>query len=88
MVFSVKLMLYGCHSPPSPGHPCEHCNSLSLSLSFGRYAASVGATHFLTSAKLNKGIPELFLDLSKSEYTVARITSQAPQTETYCTIVV
>lgn len=29
------------------------------------YAASVGAKHFHTSAKLNKGIEELFLDLSK-----------------------
>ncbi|CAH1798394.1 unnamed protein product [Owenia fusiformis] len=30
------------------------------------YAASVGAKHFHTSAKLNKGIEELFLDISKS----------------------
>lgn len=30
------------------------------------YAASVGAKHFHTSAKLNKGIEEMFLDLSKS----------------------
>lgn len=29
------------------------------------YAESVGARHFHTSAKLNKGIEELFLDLSK-----------------------
>ncbi|XP_033104843.1 ras-related protein Rab-21-like [Anneissia japonica] len=29
------------------------------------YASSVGAKHFHTSAKLNKGIEELFLDLSK-----------------------
>lgn len=29
------------------------------------YAASVGARHFHTSAKLNKGIEEMFLDLSK-----------------------
>jgi len=29
------------------------------------YAASVGARHYLTSAKLNKGLDELFLDLSK-----------------------
>lgn len=31
-----------------------------------QYAASVGAKHYHTSAKLNKGIEELFLDLSKS----------------------
>jgi len=30
------------------------------------YAASVGAKHFHTSAKLNQGIDELFLDLSQS----------------------
>eukprot|EP00051_Salpingoeca_urceolata_P026916 m.479265 g.479265 ORF g.479265 m.479265 type:complete len:198 (+) comp21386_c0_seq1:524-1117(+) len=29
------------------------------------YAESVGAVHFNTSAKLNKGIEEMFLDLSK-----------------------
>ncbi|XP_046688939.1 ras-related protein Rab-21-like [Homalodisca vitripennis] len=29
------------------------------------YAKSVGATHFHTSAKLNKGIEEMFLELSK-----------------------
>jgi len=29
------------------------------------YAASVGAKHYHTSAKLNKGIDELFLDLTK-----------------------
>lgn len=34
-----------------------------------RYAASVKAKHYQTSAKLNKGIQELFLDLAKSEYT-------------------
>jgi len=33
-----------------------------------RYAASVGAKHFHTSAKMNKGIEEMFLDLSKSKY--------------------
>lgn len=31
------------------------------------YAASVGATHLQTSAKLSRGIEELFLDLSKRE---------------------
>lgn len=30
-----------------------------------KYAESVGAVHFHTSAKLNRGIEELFLDLSK-----------------------
>nr|ABD65439.1 Rab21 [Suberites domuncula] len=30
------------------------------------YASSVGATHFNTSAKQNKGVQELFLDLSKN----------------------
>lgn len=35
------------------------------------YAASVGAKHFLTSAKFNRGIEELFLDLSKRMIEVA-----------------
>lgn len=35
------------------------------------YAASVGAAHVLTSAKLNRGIEELFLDLSKRMIAVA-----------------
>lgn len=34
-----------------------------------RYAASVKAKHYQTSAKLNKGIQELFLDLAKSKNT-------------------
>ena len=33
-----------------------------------RYAASVKAKHYQTSAKLHKGIQELFLDLAKSKY--------------------
>ena len=36
-----------------------------------RYAASVGAQHFTTSAKQNRGIQELFLDLSKSEHILS-----------------
>lgn len=36
--------------------------------SFLRYAESVGAKHYHTSAKQNKGIEELFLDLCKSRY--------------------
>lgn len=30
-----------------------------------RYAKSVGAKHYMTSAKLNQGLNELFLDLTK-----------------------
>lgn len=30
-----------------------------------RYAESVGAKHFLTSAKMNQGIEEMFLELSQ-----------------------
>ena len=29
------------------------------------YASSVGAKHFCTSAKINKGLDELFLDITK-----------------------
>lgn len=35
------------------------------------YASSVGAKHFLTSAKMNRGIEELFLDLSSRMIEVA-----------------
>ena len=38
-----------------------------LSFSPDRYAQTVGARHFHTSAKLNKGIEEMFFDLSKSK---------------------
>ena len=41
---------------------------LKSSLFFSRYAASVGAKHYHTSAKLNKGIEEMFLDLSKGKH--------------------
>lgn len=36
-----------------------------MSTLFFRYAASVGARHFLTSAKLNQNIEEVFLELSQ-----------------------
>ena len=32
-----------------------------------RYAESVGAQHYSTSAKLNQGVNELFLDITKSK---------------------
>jgi len=38
---------------------------------FDSYAASVGATHFSTSAKQNKGIDEAFLHLAKGSYFYA-----------------
>lgn len=38
-----------------------------VSLFLFSYAESVGAKHYHTSAKLNKGIEELFLDLCKSK---------------------
>lgn len=31
------------------------------------YVSSVEASHFYTSAKLNKGLDEIFMDLAKSE---------------------
>ena len=36
------------------------------------YAESVGATHFLTSAKQNKGLEECFVDLTQSKYPLIR----------------
>uniref|UniRef100_A0A131XZ71 Ras-related protein Rab-21 n=2 Tax=Ixodes ricinus TaxID=34613 RepID=A0A131XZ71_IXORI len=40
------------------------------------YAASVGATHLQTSAKLSRGIEELFLDLSKRMIEVAEANDE------------
>ena len=42
-----------------------HCTQINIFFHFLRYAKSVGATHFNTSAKMNKGIEELFLHLSQ-----------------------
>jgi len=44
------------------------------------YAASVGAKHYHTSAKLNKGIDELFLDLTKR--MIAKGGTQQKQSQT------
>jgi Ras-related protein Rab-21 len=44
---------------------CEKDRNVSLR-DAESYAASVGARHFQTSAKCNKGIEELFLDLTKA----------------------
>lgn len=41
------------------------------------YAASVGAKHFHTSAKVNKGIEELFLDICKKMLEVAQAEEAA-----------
>eukprot|EP01133_Synstelium_polycarpum_P013241 gene13241-15560_t len=49
------------------------------------YAASVGAKHYSTSAKLNKGIEELFLDLTKrmlTKSTTASTTGSSNQGST------
>lgn len=43
----------------------SHLSLFMTDLRNDRYAASVGAKHYLTSAKLNKGLDELFLDLSR-----------------------
>ena len=39
----------------------------NICLTFFRYARSVGAKLYHTSAKLHKGIDEMFLDLAKSK---------------------
>jgi Ras-related protein Rab-21 len=39
------------------------------------YAASVGASHSYTSAKANKGLEEVFVELSKSEYQLSTTIS-------------
>jgi hypothetical protein len=48
------------------------CVSLWIPL-LHRYAESVGAKHYHTSAKLNKGIEELFLDLCKSKQPFSHV---------------
>lgn len=40
------------------------------------YAESVGAKHFHTSAKINKGIEEMFLDLAQRMIEVAQVNDQ------------
>ncbi|PIO27799.1 hypothetical protein AB205_0166600 [Aquarana catesbeiana] len=44
----------------------KHFQFVSFSF-FSSYAESVGAKHYHTSAKQNKGIEELFLDLCKMQ---------------------
>ncbi|GAM28383.1 hypothetical protein SAMD00019534_115590 [Acytostelium subglobosum LB1] len=44
------------------------------------YAASVGALHYTTSAKLNKGVEELFLDLTKRMFTMKPLGSDSKPT--------
>jgi len=43
------------------------------------YAQSVGAKHFSTSAKLNKGVSELFLDLAKRMLDTSEASGQTTQ---------
>ncbi len=48
--------------------PIVHCKTLTPLLHFVlhiRYAKSVGASHYLTSAKLNRGVEEAFLGLTQ-----------------------
>ena len=40
------------------------------------YAASVGAKHFSTSAKINQGVEDLFLDLAKRKSPLERIRTR------------
>ena len=49
---------------------CMCLTHVALHFCFGvcSYAQSVGAVHYSASAKQNKGVQELFLDLSKSEW--------------------
>lgn len=66
--FTVTLLLL-LHVWNELGATCSHkwnhhSSIASISYSVGRYAKSVGAKHFHTSAKLNQGIEEMFLELS------------------------
>ncbi|EGG20448.1 Rab GTPase [Cavenderia fasciculata] len=52
------------------GNKCDLEKSRVITLEESEaYAASVGAKHYGTSAKLNKGVEELFLDLTKRMLT-------------------
>ena len=42
---------------------------ISRWLAIPRYAQSVGAKHYDTSAKLDKGVSDMMLDLTKREYS-------------------
>jgi hypothetical protein len=58
------------YASQNSSQPCSlslvsHLSLFMTDLRNDRYAASVGAKHYLTSAKLNKGLDELFLDLSR-----------------------
>ena len=46
------------------------------------YTESVGGVHYTTSAKQNKGVQELFLDLSKSMYMYVRYCSEGLHVDT------
>jgi Ras-related protein Rab-21 len=49
------------------GNKCDLEKSRVVSLDEAEaYAATVGAKHYSTSAKMNQGLEELFLDLAKS----------------------
>jgi GTPase SAR1 family protein len=51
------------------GNKCDLEKNRNVSLTEAQdYADSVGAQHFSTSAKLNQGVNELFLDITKSKY--------------------
>ena len=47
------------------------CTQASFHYSIFRYARTVGARHFHTSAKQNRGIEELFLDLAQQMMATA-----------------
>lgn len=62
---SLLLLLVWNELGTTCSHKWNHHSSIaSISYSVGRYAKSVGAKHFHTSAKLNQGIEEMFLELS------------------------
>lgn len=48
------------------------------------YAATVGAQHFHTSAKLNKGLEETFVGLTRRMMEVRKKTSARPQKKLRC----
>ena len=66
-VVCILLLTMLCEPPQNVQIKKETCLCLCPSC-LCSYAESVGARHYHTSAKLNKGIEELFLDLCKSKF--------------------
>jgi len=61
------------------GNKCDLERSRVVSIEEAeQYADSVGAKHYSTSAKLNKGLEELFLDMTKRMLSSSTVATSSP----------